>query len=290
MRISVIIPNLNSPVIDKVVEAVLSQAEEELTIWIVGQDCYGKIPVHPSVHVLITPNPIFPGEARNLGAEHSRADVLIFLDADCIPQSGWLRALIEAWKAHPDAGAISGAMLPYSSSFIRHCEQIARFHEYINTNPFGERMVLASFSLLVPYEVWRSSGGFDPRLWATEDLDFTLRLRRQGWKLFFEPKAVVYHESNRVNLYDFVSHARMNGIYSIITRLRYAEVYRGSFWMHWSWFWVLASPLIALGRTIQIYMHTPGLWRYGYCVPLVFLHKLAWCQGAADGLRYILRP
>ncbi len=290
MRISVIIPNLNSPIIDKVVEAVLNQAEGELTIWVVGQDRYRKIPSHPLVNVLMTPHPVFPGEARNLGAARSQADVFIFLDADCIPQPGWLKALIEAWKAHPDAGAISGAMLPYSSGFIRTCEQIARFHEYINTNRFEERNFLASFSLLVPYEAWRSSGGFDSRLWATEDLDFTLRLRKQGWKLFFEPKSVVYHEPNRVNLHQFLHHARLNGAYSIINRLRYADVYRGSFWMHWAWFWVLGSPLIALVRTFQIYMYTPGLWRYGYCVPLVFMHKLAWCQGAADGLRYIFHP
>jgi len=287
MRISVVIPNLNSPIIDRVVQAVLNQGDEEITIWVVGQDRYGKIPSHPLVHTLITPNPVSPGEARNLGAERSQADLLIFLDADCIPQSGWLRALVETWKVHLDAGAISGAMLPYSSNFVRNCEQIARFHEYIYTNHFEERDVLASFSLLVPYEAWKSVGGFDPRLWLTEDLDFTLRLRSHGWKLLFEPRAVVYHEPNRENIIDFLSYARQNGSYSIRTRLRYAGFYRVSFWMHWAWFWVLASPLIAFLRTFQIYIHTPGLWRYGCCGPLVFLHKMAWCLGAADGLRRV---
>ncbi|WP_322799025.1 glycosyltransferase family 2 protein [Thermoflexus sp.] len=286
MKVAVIIPNLNSPVIDRVVKAVLAQADESLTIWVVGQDHFGLIPSHPQVRKLTTAEHVFPGAARNLGAEQAEAEVLIFLDADCIPQSGWLTGLLNAWKNYPEAGAISGAMLPQSISFIQHCEQIARFHEYLSHNPPGERGVLASFSLLVPYQVWRLSGGFNPHLWATEDLDFTLRLRRMGWRLIFEPKSVVFHHSNRNNLLQFWDHARRNGAYSIINRLRYPEVYAMPGWMRRPWFWIISALWIALVRTWQIY-YTTGLWRYWYCMPLVVLHKLAWCLGAAEGLRSI---
>lgn len=289
MRVAVIIPNLHSPVIDEVIAAVLAQAEAaaELDIWVVGQDRYGKIPSHPRVHVLITPEPVYPGVARNLGAAQVSADTdaLIFLDADCIPQPGWLKALLEAWQSHPDAGAIGGAMLPQSDSFIQHCGQIANFHEFLCLHLPEARSTLASFSLLVPFKVWKHSVGFDPTLRHTEDIDFTLRLRAQGWTLWFEPRARVYHRPARVTLQQFWNYARRGGNFSVRMRLRHAEYYAMPFWSRWPWAWCLGAPLIAAVRTAQIYLRTPGLWRYLYCLPLVFLHKIAWCYGAADGVK-----
>lgn len=288
MQIAIIIPNLHSPVIDKVISAVLSQANTlasiALEIWIVGQGDYSKIPTSAHIHLITTSEPLYPGAARNLGAQYAKADVFIFLDADCIPQSGWLSTLLEAWETHPDAGAVSGAMLPHSDTFIQHCGQIANFHEHLSLNSPGERQALASFSLLVPQIVWQQSGGFNPFLRHTEDLDFTLRLRKIGWKLYFEPKAQVYHLPTRNNWKEFWTYAFCSGMYSIQTRLRYNEVYAMPSWLQWAWIWRIGAPIIAFSRTLQIYSNTPHLWRYFYCLHYVFLHKLAWCYGAAKGL------
>ncbi len=284
MRLTVVIPNLHSPVVDEVITAVLAQAGPELDVWVVGQDRYGKIPHHPRVHALITPEPVLPGVARNLGAAQSDADALIFLDADCVPQPGWLAALRAAWEAHPDAGAISAAMLPHSDSFIQHCGQVAGFHEFLCSHPPASRPILASFSLLVPRGAWNMSGGFDPASWPSEDIDFTLRLRAQGWTLWFEPQARVYHRPTRVTFVQFWRYARRGGRYSLQMRRRHSEAYVMPFWARWPWAWRLGGPVIATVRTAQIYIRTPGLWRYLVCLPWVWLHKFAWCMGAADAL------
>lgn len=287
MELAVIIPNLNSPIIDKVIEAVLSQiASISGEIWVVGQDRYNKIPTSPFVHSIYTPIPLFPGSARNLGASQTRSDVYIFLDADCIPQPGWLEALLRTWEVHPDAGAISGAMLPHSDTFIQHCEQIANFHEYLNINPHSERDALASFSLLVPGMVWQTSGGFSSSLFPAEDIDFSLRLKKMGWKLFFTPKALVYHRHQRVNIKAYICHAHRSGKYSIQMRLQHPEKYTIPIWLRVGWSWYLGSPLISAMRTLQIYINTPGLYKYIHCLPWVYLHKMAWCFGAANELNH----
>jgi len=285
MRVAVIIPNLHSPVIDEVITAVLRQADKTVDIWVVGQDRYGKIPSHSQVHTLVTLEPVYPGVARNLGAAQTAADVLIFLDADCVPQSGWLTALLAAWQAHAEAGAISGAMLPQSDSFIQHCGQIANFHEFLYLHPPAVRHALASFSLLVPRTAWRDIGGFDPRLRHTEDIDFSLRLQARGWTLWFEPRAQVYHRPGRVTMRQFWSYAQRGGSFSLQMRLNHSAVYAMPFWSRWPLAWCVGAPFIAAVRTLQIYADTPGLWRYLYCLPWVFMHKLAWCYGAADGVR-----
>jgi hypothetical protein len=48
---------------------------------------------------------------------------------------------------------------------------------------------------------------------------------------------------------------------------------------------LLAAPLIALVVTLGIYANSPGLVRYSWTAPLVYAQKLAWCWGAARGLR-----
>ncbi|KUO43053.1 MAG: hypothetical protein APU95_00755 [Hadesarchaea archaeon YNP_N21] len=282
-KLAVIVPNLNSPVIDEVVTSVLSQSDETLEVWVVGQDCYGKIPTSPRVHSIITRDHILPGMARNIGAQHALADAYIFLDADCIPQPGWLSALLTAWTTHPDAGAISGAMLPESDSFFKNCRQIANFHEYLAISRPGERMYLASFSLLVPRQAWLQSGGFNPNLRHAEDIDFTLRLRAMGLKLFFEPKSIVYHRPKNLNFNEFWDYAYLSGACSIQVRLRHTEISM-PFWANSAWTWRTLAPVIAAIRTCQIYSQNPALIRYFYAIPFVFLHKLAWCYGAADGV------
>ena len=46
-----------------------------------------------------------PAAARNLGVERTSGDPIVFLDADCEPEPGWLRSLIDAHRSgHPVVG------------------------------------------------------------------------------------------------------------------------------------------------------------------------------------------
>lgn len=46
--------------------------------------------------------------ARNLGARLAASELLLYLDDDVLVGSGWVRAMGEAWSAHPDAAAVAG--------------------------------------------------------------------------------------------------------------------------------------------------------------------------------------
>lgn len=293
MMLSIVIPNLNSPVIGEVLASIRAEMRgqsEAWEVWVVGQDHEGRVSTDRHVHLLTTPVPVPPARARNLGASAARGDVLVFLDADCIPQPGWLSAMLAAAR-RPEVGAVSGAMLPDGDTFAAHCGQIASFHEHLSLNSPARRRTLASFSLLVPRAVWQTVEGFDERFQfaAAEDLDLSIRIA-QNLELFFEPRAVVRHKPQRRNWRSLWQHAYRGGTQSAIVRHRYAGYYQTPTWTFAPWIWFLFSPVIALGRAWQIYAGTPGLWRYWRCAPWVFLSKLAWCWGAAAGLARLPIP
>lgn len=282
-----IIPNLHSPVIGEVLDALLRQADaiaEPVEVWVVGKDRYGQVRSRSQVRMFTTPEPVPPAEARNLGAASARGDTLIFLDADCVPQPGWLKAMLEAAARWPNSGAISGAMLADGDTPVIHCGQIAGFHEHLELHPSGRRRVLASFSLLVSRPVWEATGGFNEKLRTGEDLDFSIRVALLGRPLYFEPGATVRHRHQRTSWRSLWQHDYRSGSHSILVRRSYASYYEMPRWMFSPWMWILLSPAIAVARTAQIYGECPGVRRHWRCLLWVVGSKLAWCWGAAAGL------
>ena len=91
--VAVVIPSLNSPLIDRVLERVIAQdgAERIAEIIVVGKDQAGLIQEHPLVKLIDTGTPVKAPVARNMGIQATTAQLIIFLDSDCLVEPGWLR-------------------------------------------------------------------------------------------------------------------------------------------------------------------------------------------------------
>ncbi|MDW8145782.1 MAG: glycosyltransferase family 2 protein [Roseiflexaceae bacterium] len=116
VSISVIIPNLHSPLIGEVVDALASQTERHLIdeILVVGQDRHGL--VGPPARHIETPQPVSAARARNLGAAWAQGDYLLFIDSDCIAAPDLVERIVE----HLDADAVvKGAAVVHDGIVVK---------------------------------------------------------------------------------------------------------------------------------------------------------------------------
>lgn len=125
------------------------------------------------------------GEARNVGAEEARGRVLAFTDGDCIPQPGWLEALVDALDTRPSLGGVGGALRHLSTGVASRFEDLE--------SRFFYRGCITSNVAYRADSFW-DVGGFDAGVCCAEDWDLAWRVMRTGRRVGYSGDAVVVHD------------------------------------------------------------------------------------------------
>lgn len=281
---SVIIPNLNSPVIDETIKALEQQSYDRSAyeVIVVGLDKYGIVKESDVVHFDQCEQPLSPARARNRGAQKASGEVLIFTDADCIPEQNWLAILANS-LSDPSINVLGGGVLFDTKNYWRLSDNLSMFYDYLAFHPPGNKPQLPSLNLAVRRKVFEAVGGFDERYPypSGEDADLTIRLKKNGYCLYFEPRAVVFHAPTRSNLRDLLLHGYYQGKYSTKVDKRYKLDSELPGFLGTRLGLIIFSPILATGSTLRIFGRYKNLLRYWFTAPAIFLAKLAWCVGAA---------
>src|SRR5687767_3409946 len=180
---------------------------------------------------------------RELGATH-----LLFLDNDIEVETGFVRALYEPFEADTCLGQTQAKLrFMHDRRLINDGGGARISFVFWRVKPvgFGEPdrgqydaprpCISCGGAMMVRSDVFQQLNGFDPLFgpFGPEDLDFSLRLQKAGYKAMYIPKAVGYHQ---------VSHT-------------YGEGYSEEYARHKSRHWLLfmrrhASP----GQKIAFYL------------------------------------
>ena len=134
-----------------------------------------------------------PAVARNRGVEATDADIVVFLDADCVPPPGWLTALTTAVE-----GGVVGVSCGYTTHNPEHL--VARFVGYEidrrHERSLGREVdTLATYATAYRRDAFMAAGGFstDFRAASGEDFDLAFTLNQKGGQLLFSDATRVGH-------------------------------------------------------------------------------------------------
>lgn len=289
MRVSVVIPNLNSPIIGAVLHALYEQQTPPYEIIIVGRDDQRFIPLHPLVRFIETPKPVSAAVARNNGAALACGDIICFIDADCLAHPYCLQQHIHSHKQ--GEVVVGGGIALHNDNYWQLCDNLAVFAPFLTTQPRGERPYLPSLNLSIRRSLFLDLGGFDERFTGAsgEDTDLSFRIRRRHYRLFFEPSASVEHRHRRLTSGDVWRHLSSFGRSYASIYPRYPEL-TGQLRRTGVTFGrpdLLRSiaPLLAVIDCAERWLRYPELRSYPHILPGLFWSRLAWYDGMANGMQ-----
>ncbi|HZN96518.1 MAG TPA: glycosyltransferase [Gemmatimonadales bacterium] len=231
-----------------------------------------------------------PARARNLGAATASGDPIVFLDADCIPESGWLARLL---VAHDEGAAVVGGALdlPQGVSITARCDYYCGWYHVHSKRPSGVVPNHPPGNLSVRRQVFATSSGFteqQPVAYAHEELAWQGEVQRSGGRIVFQPAAVVRHY-NRPGFKNLLKRNYRWG-YSAIESKAATKAARMAWLYRYPGLLVVASFPLAIASTAYIL----GCWlRAGIAEPLLMLPavlaaRVAYSIGlAAGGVRWI---
>lgn len=205
MLFSLIVPVYNRPQeVDELLQSLTEQSHKEFEVVIVEdgstissekvvEGYQDKLPI--SYYCI--PNG-GPGQARNYGASKAKGEYLIVLDSDCVIPPGYIQS-VKANLAETNAEAFGGPDRA-SESFT----PIQKAISYSMTSFFTtggirggkkkiDKFYPRSFNMGIKKEIYDTLGGF-AKMRFGEDIDFSIRIYKAGYKVALFQSAWVYHK------------------------------------------------------------------------------------------------
>ena len=224
--------------------------------------------------------------ARSVGVQAAGSDYLLFTDDDCIARSDWARRMRDALRTEE---IVAGAVDSPRDNYLKLCHNIAQFHEFMPGRKAGPGTFIAGANMGFRRSVLDALNGFDCTARCAEDMELILRACSREHRPHFLPEAVVTHDPERTSLRSIFRYAVEHAATTIHLRNRYRRILRTPFLLRSPLLLIIAAPVIALKVTADVYFRNPLVARLFWTMPTVYALKVAWCFGAARGLRAAVR-
>jgi glycosyltransferase involved in cell wall biosynthesis len=222
MQFSVIIPVFNRPAeLDELLDSLTRQTDRQFEVIIVEDGSEQKSDTIVKKYEDRLPITYIeklnsgPGLSRNAGARKARYDYLIFFDSDCIIPEDYIQIVNDfLTQQYYDAYGGPDRALPTFTT-VQKAINYAMTSFFTTGGIRGgkksmEKFHPRSFNLGVSKEAFNAVGGFRDMRFG-EDIDFSVRLIKNGFTTTLIPEAYVYHK-RRTNFRKFFKQVYNSGI------------------------------------------------------------------------------
>jgi len=197
LSISVVIPAYNAA-------ATMAECLGALNRQSVGRNAYEVIVVDDGstdgtadiasrygARVLKQPN-AGAASARNKGIGRASGDIILFTDSDCAPAPDWMQEMLVPF-ADPQIVGVKGVYRTRQRNLAARFIQLEYEDRYDRTLRHEYVDFVDTYAAAYKRSVLVAAGGFDTRLRWLHDQELSFRLASMGYKMVFNPRAVVYH-------------------------------------------------------------------------------------------------
>ena len=233
MKYSFIIPVYNRPdEVDELLDSLTRQTLQDFEVIIVEdgssvpcKDITDKYTSLLNIHYFNKPNS-GPGQTRNYGVDRANGEYMLILDSDCILPETYLEE-VEKELEHQEADAFGGPDRAHKSF-----TDVQKAINYAMTSFFTtggirggkkkmDKFYPRSFNMGVRKDVYQALGGFSKMRFG-EDIDFSIRIFKGGYRCRLFPEAWVWHK-RRTDLKKFFKQVHNSGIARINLYKKYPE-------------------------------------------------------------------
>jgi GT2 family glycosyltransferase len=143
--------------------------------------------------------------ARNVGAENAKGDILIFIDDDSIPDSDLIQSYMNLFNDYEkDKFCIGGRIIEKNTNMFKENNLIVggwitwygKTLKNFDTVKSGECEWASGGNFGLTKDLFIEAGGFDPNFIGTavlEDGDFGYAVKKIGGRVYYYPEPVIEH-------------------------------------------------------------------------------------------------
>lgn len=157
------------------------------------------------------------GKLRNIAVQNSSGEFIAFTDSDCAVEKNWLKELLKGFSSKEIAGVGGSNLTPNNNSKFQ--KAVGEFYEFFsflgadyvkNSQNITETRHNPSCNAMYKKNILLELNGFNESIESNEDPELDARIRKKGYKLMFNPKAIVFHHRKK-NLSQFFAQAQWFG-------------------------------------------------------------------------------
>lgn len=176
--------------IDAVLDGVFAAgfaADSVLVVDDGSPDDVGARAARRGVRVIRNDTPLRPARARNRGVEAVDAEIVVFIDADVIVHPGARDRLARWFTAEPPVAAVIGSYddAPPAPAAVSRYRNL--LHHFTHQQGGGDIKTFWTGLGAVRRAEYLALGGLDRDWENIEDVEFGLRLSRQGGRIVLDP-------------------------------------------------------------------------------------------------------